>query len=810
MTKTKMIGLGMSVVGLALWLNSACAPSGPWKQVTIATATKGGTYNVLGSQLARILERLPGKPIERVKAEQSRGSIENIKRLMGSKADVALVQGPALVEATRENSEIRQELRVLARLYTDIAQIVVRKNTGIEAITDLKNKRIYVGAESSGTRMTATHILETVGLSEGDYIVDDTKSYAEAAEKLINKKLDAAIYTAGIPTEAVQKALESGVGKLLSLDSNTRQKLTKSGRDFGLVEAQISANYYQKQLESVHTVGADVFLVCRKQLSEDLAFVILEALFENIDDLLLAHTIAQDIKLTRVFNIPKELTLHPGAVKFQSEERSALLIATGAINGKYYNMGRMIRLLLKENGIRARVLHTDGSLENAELLSRRPTIAIMQYDAALASRFGQPRFVYNVNFFNKLSIPTVGNIRRIAVLHQEKVHVIIRRDKLASIEKKLQEKNLKTNPVTITTLSQLAKAEQMLSSNEPKLRVCLGARNSATQVVARVILKHHEIELTSIIPSFLSVSDMVSRLQSGEIDMGFFVSYVPSGAIKAILNDDAIKLLSLGAKERAPMTGSVFATTTIEPGTYGSQKEGEPAIQTIATRAVLVTTEDLPFDVNTITKAIFEGEAFLDIEGGKNAMAKDLSSLPLHRAARVYYQKAGYLPSKPPIDWLAHTWRGLASLVILIAGYKGLITLRRDKTSNEIARRVLAIPLKGSVLGSIEKLLEIREEIQVRVRKRWWRPGELDKPRWKYLHDIIDGQIQEAKESLTLALVSEIRTVVLDDDIDEATRRKRQNELEKRIWMFFENGKLDASHHAMLLGKLKATDGQNA
>lgn len=776
---------------------------------------KGGTYNVLGGQLARILERLPGKPIERVKAEQSLGSIENIHRLINSKADVALVQGPALVQAARENSEIRQGVRVLARLYTDIAQVVVRKNSGIETLTDLKNRRIYIGAPSSGTRMLAIHILESAGLSDGDYTVDDAKSYAEAAEKLINEKLDAAIYTAGIPTEAVRKALESGAGKLLSLDSHTRQKLTKSDLDFGLVETQISANYYQKQPERIQTVGADVFLVCPNNLSEDLAYVILEALFENIDDLLLAHTVAQDIKLTRVFNIPEELTLHPGAIKFQSEEQSALLIATGAIKGKYYNMGRMIRMLLKENGIRARVIHTDGSLENAELLNRRPTLAIMQYDAALASRFGQPRLVYHVNLSNQLSIPTVGNIHRIASLHQEKVHVLIRRDKLASIEKKLKEKNLKQNPHTITTLSELAEAERILSSNEENLRVCLGARNSATQVVAQVILKHHGIELASTIPSFLSVSDMVSRLQSGEIDMGFFVSYVPSGAMKAILNDDTIKLLSLGAKERVPMTGAVFAASMIEPGTYGSQKKGEPAIQTIATRAVLVTTEDLPANVEKITRTIFKGAAYLGIDGDPKKMAEPLPSLPLHPGAKEYYQKAGLLPAPPhPFDWLfvwlTATWRTLAIMVMLVAGYKGTIMLKRDRTANEIGRRIFAISTEATEQGSATKLSEIRQEIQDRVRRRWWFPGELDKPRWQFLRDIIDARIEEAKGKLMLALVAEIRATAQANVKEGVAAQVLFNALTLRVWDFFERGELDASQHGLLLKLIQERGAQQA
>ena len=377
--------------------------------------------------------------------------------------------------------------------------------------------------------------------------------------------------------------------------------------------------------------------------------------------------------------------------------------------------------------------------------------------------------------------------------------MIVRREKLASLEASLGGRS-------INTLSDLAAAQAALPRAAATLRVCHGPDNSATQIVSHVILNHHGIQAQRIIPSYLSVPDMVSRLHSGEIDLAFFVSYVPGEAMKTILNDGSIKLLSLGQRERAPMTRNVFETSMIEPRTYASQKEGEPAIQTISTRAVLVTTEDLPFDVGTITRAVFEGEAFLGVQTN---MADDLPSLPLHPDAERYYKEAGFLPSKPPIDWLAVTWRVLASLVILIGGYKGLIRWRRDAISNEIARRVLAIPVDEDVPDSVKRLQDARVEIRDRVRKRWWRPGELDKTRWRYLRDLIDLRIKEAKETLTRALAAEIRAVAPRPNA--AATGQHYLLIEQRLWDYFEKGELDVPQRdalCQLLGdNLGADDG---
>jgi TRAP transporter TAXI family solute receptor len=785
---------------------------GPWT-ATIATATKGGTYYPLGSQLARILEGHPDQRVDSAEAILTRGSRENIDLLMDSVANIAFVMGPALVRAVEERPGVKDTLALLAHLYTDVVQVVVRKDTGIETIADFENRKVFVGPDRSGTRLVATSILDAIGLSAQEYTVDDAMSFAEAASKLIDGRLSAAFFMAGMPAEAVQAALESDQVELLNFDGSTRRDLTASAE---LSPEDIPANFYSGQPEPVQTVGADVFLVIRRDQPDDLAITILEVLVDYIVDLLIGHKKAKDIRLTTLFPQQIEtfpLTLHPGATKFKDEQKSALLIATGALRGKYYQMGRMIQLLLHERGIRAWALHTDGSLENAQQLSDSATIAIMQYDAALAARFGD-NSVYRVELADGDSTPRVNNIRRLATLHEEQVHVMMRREKLADMQELLNRNLPRSEQVIITTLSQLAEALGSVSSNEDRLRVGLGPRHSATQAVAQSILAHHGIPQTCITRSFLSVSDMAARLLRKEIDMGFFVGHVPNAAMETVLNDERIRLLSLGSRARSLMTGIVFTNSSIEPGTYASQREGEPAIQTIATRAALVTTEDLHFDVNAITRAVFEGAAFLGIEGGAEIMAEDLPSLPLHPEAKQYYEEADLLPKKPSSEWLqttvAVTWRVLAILVILISGYRGLLKLRRDRTFNEMSRKIIAIPVEARYRESVATLLEMRVEIQNRVRKRWWNSGELDKGRWRYLYDLVNDRVGEAKDNLMRELAAKVRVLADDSELDNAARREHLQSTAARISDYFEKGELDAAQRAILRALIEESNQGNS
>ena len=159
------------------------------------------------------------------------------------------------------------------------------------------------------------------------------------------------------------------------------------------------------------------------------------------------------------------------------------------------------------------------------------------------------------------------------------------------------------------------------------------------------------------------------------------------------------------------MVGLAFELSEIPKGTYACQKENEPAIRTLATRAMLVTPEELEerFDVEIITQAIFDGAGYLNIESGE--MSRKLPSIPLHSAARKYYLEAGYLPSKT-VDWLTPTWRSLAIIFMVVGGFNGLVILRRNRVSKFETRKVHEVSVETAKQDSVRKLLDIRTRIQ--------------------------------------------------------------------------------------------------
>ena len=675
----------------------------------------------------------------------------------------------------------RKDIRVLMSLYSDVWHVVVAKSASITDLTDLAGKRLLIGAEVSGTKWGAEQMLLALGISAANYTRVPMDSYFEAAEKLQQGEADAAFFISATPAPAVSAALSSGCCELLDL-RDVRELLKARVR--GLEDRDIPSHAYENHFETVQTLGTRALLVAREDLGDAVVTGVLDAVFDHISDLAVAHIRVQDIRLEKVFTgLPDGLEFHPAALEFQERETGKVRIATGVINGRYYQLGQRIQLVLQKKGIPARVIHTDGSLENLALLSdSQKTLAITQYDTALAALWESD--VYSRPGLAR-EIPSVKGLRRIASLHHERVHAIIRRDRI---------------PLEMRERPTLRALEN--------LRVCLGPSNSGTQIIARVLLSYHDTQPLGD-DLFLSVPDMVARIGSGEIDAGFFMSGVPSEALETMVDDDRNRVLSIDLRSVSGLLGPALQTFRIAPASYGSQREDETPIETLATRAVLVGSEDLPFDVaRKITEALFEGEAFLALEGGREAMAASLKSLPLHPGAQAYYEREGLIPR----DWwkpswgevLNNSWRVLAIVVILIAGVQGILKLRRDRTSNEIGRRILAVPLGSTEPDSVGRLLRIRrEEIRERAISRWWRLGELDKSRWRHLYDLINLRIVGAQANLARSLSKEFRKIAEETGPEDASRIERIRSFEERTCRYFEKGELDGAQHGLLLDVIR-------
>ena len=67
-----------------------------------------------------------------------------------------------------------------------------------------------------------------------------------------------------------------------------------------------------------------------------------------------------------------------------------------------------------------------------------------------------------------------------------------------------------------------------------------------------------------------------------------------------------------------------------------------------------------------------------------------------------------------------------------------------------------------------------------------------------------------AKENLTRGLLSEIRALRGQKDLDATASRERYSALEERCWKHLENGELDEPQHSLLLKVIRESPGSSS
>ena len=223
----KRVATAVCAVALAVGI-AGCGGSGEKEQfINIATGGTAGTYYPIGGAIAEVLN----KNGMNASAQSTGASVANINMLKDKQVELAIVQNDITYYAVNgkemfEESGKVENLTGIASLYPETCQFVVREDSGIKSINDLRGKRVAVGAAGSGAEANARQILEAYGITYND-ISEQFLSFAEGSYALKDGTVDAAFVTAGYPTASVQDIASQNKIRLLPIGDEQVKKLAE-------------------------------------------------------------------------------------------------------------------------------------------------------------------------------------------------------------------------------------------------------------------------------------------------------------------------------------------------------------------------------------------------------------------------------------------------------------------------------------------------------------------------------------------------------------------------------------------------------
>jgi len=230
----------------------------------------------------------------RIGIELTKGSCDNIHRLLRGELDFALVQYDVAAEAFKASRAVAgaeddgeeeagsggfmcrvssedargAELRLVAALTDGAVHVLVRRPLRLDSLADLAKHRVYIGNLGSGSFETAKVIVGAAGLTVDELDRMEGKSSA-AFKALANEELRVMLRTTEPGHESIAKAVGSGIATVNALPDDVLNRLI-DGYPYYRV-CQIEANTYPGLDIAVPTVCVSTVLMTSLPVGEDAA-----------------------------------------------------------------------------------------------------------------------------------------------------------------------------------------------------------------------------------------------------------------------------------------------------------------------------------------------------------------------------------------------------------------------------------------------------------------------------------------------------------------------------------------------------------
>ena len=293
---------------------ASATPDFTGRTLNIVTGGTGGVYIVYGAGLADMLTK---RLKVAASAQSTPASVDNMKLIRDGKADLAFTLADTAFDAINGKNrfappEGKVDAKAIAVMYSNYMHLVAKASGGINTVTDLKGKRVSIGAAGSGTETKAIRILEAYGLNATTDINPQRLAAQDSADALRDNKLDAFFFDGGLPTSAVADLANSTAIKLIDQSDAIAKMNSKYGNFY--FPAKIPKGTYKNDADVV-TAGVANLLVVPSSFDPDLVKAILTAMFDYQADLVLVHPEAKNLKLDTATQ-GSSIDFHPGAIDF--------------------------------------------------------------------------------------------------------------------------------------------------------------------------------------------------------------------------------------------------------------------------------------------------------------------------------------------------------------------------------------------------------------------------------------------------------------------------------------------------------------
>jgi len=181
--------------------------------ITIVTGSSSGNYFKIGKSIENECKDNDIK----FKVKQSKGSLDNYYELISEKASLGIIQSD-VYDYLKNQLKYKniKKIKLVYPLYDEQLHVLIKKNSNIKSLIDLKNKKVVVGTIKSGTWVTSKNIMSHLDLTWKMI----TEEPMNSLDKLKNDEVSAIFYVAGAPIDIINSLEEDEDITLLDISKD--------------------------------------------------------------------------------------------------------------------------------------------------------------------------------------------------------------------------------------------------------------------------------------------------------------------------------------------------------------------------------------------------------------------------------------------------------------------------------------------------------------------------------------------------------------------------------------------------------------
>jgi TRAP transporter TAXI family solute receptor len=313
----------LSIMAVGLIAGAAVStPAAAEQFVSIGTGGVTGVYYPTGGAICRLVNKNRKEHGIRCSAESTGGSIYNINTIRAGELEFGVAQSDWQYHAYNGTSKFEDKgkfdkLRAVFSVHPEPVTVVARDDSGIANITDVKGKRMNIGNPGSGTRGTWEVMEGVLGWERSDLALAGEMKSAETGAAMCDGKLDAYFWLVGHPSALTQESLASCASHLVNVSTPEIDALIADKPYYRT--ATIPAGMYNNE-KDVTTFGVGATFVTSADVPEEVVYVIVQAVFENLDQFKKLHPAFANLKQEEMIKDGLSAPLHAGAEKYYKEQ----------------------------------------------------------------------------------------------------------------------------------------------------------------------------------------------------------------------------------------------------------------------------------------------------------------------------------------------------------------------------------------------------------------------------------------------------------------------------------------------------------